>query len=276
MRRKPVKPSNDDTEGLTSICNTSESADDMREQALKIEQTIKFSQRYETVTLTDLSSWSPDRDVRYSELPKSLQHHVKEYHMWEELRNVADVSTSNHTNLAAIELRFAQLDDTVRDTLATELREIHTIILYTLHTQVLPQYTGYHTLGGEQTVHWETIAPDSEQARKRQLVLDRMNNMEASTRIAGAQGKLLEYYGWRQSLDEIGIVHLLYRDLPGGKNAEKDDEDDEGDDDDIEAAHRAATRSMSTRSIASGLVRAKHTAIIVLGREAHPRSIVCP
>ena len=88
MRRKPVLPLNDDTEeGLTSMCNTSESAHDMRAQALQIEQTIKFAQRYETVTLTDLSSWPADSDVHYSTLPKGLQRHVNEYFMWSERRN---------------------------------------------------------------------------------------------------------------------------------------------------------------------------------------------
>jgi hypothetical protein len=140
---------------------------------------------------------------------------------------------------------------------------------------VIPEYVVFHTLGGEQTLHWESIAPGSDQQRKRQQVLDRMNSMQAASRVAGAPGLLLDYYEWRKGLDEIGTVHLLYRDLPGAKNSQKDDEDDE-DDDDIAAGHRSATRSRSTRSIASGFVRAMHTAVIVLGREAHPRSIVCP
>jgi hypothetical protein len=46
-------------------------------------------------------------------------------------------------------------------------------------------------------------------------------------------------------------------------------------DDDIEVAHRTATRSRCTRSIASGYVRTMHTAVVVLGREARPRSIIC-
>ena len=69
---------------------------------------------------------------------------------------------------------------------------------------------------------------------------------------------------------DIGTVHLLHRDLPS--NQKYDNDEDEDDDDDIEADHRTATRSRSTRSIASGFVRAMHTAIIVLGREAHPRT----
>jgi hypothetical protein len=67
---------------------------------------------------------------------------------------------------------------------------------------------------------------------------------------------------------------LLYRDLPNSKYSQKIDDDE--DDDDIEVAHRTATRSRSTRSIASGYVRAMHTVVVVLGREARPRSIVCP
>jgi hypothetical protein len=136
-RRKSGLPSDDSTgsgAGLTSLCNASECADDLREQALKIEQSNKFAHRYETVTLTDLASWPADRDVHYSTLPKSLKHHVKEYFMWGELRSADLDSTCNHTSPAAIDLHFAQLVEIVHDRLATELRDIHTIILYTIHT----------------------------------------------------------------------------------------------------------------------------------------------
>jgi hypothetical protein len=274
-RRKSGLPSDDRTDstaGLTSLCNTSQSASDMRDAALEIERSVKLSQRYETVTLTDLAAWPVV--VEYNTLPNSLKHHVKEYYTWSELRIAASKpDTSFHTNhYASISQRFEQLEVSEYDSLAMELCEIHTIILYTLHAQVIPEYVAYHTLGGDQTVHWESLSPDSESHSKRKLVLDRMNRMYANRRVESAQGLLLDYY-------DVGILHLLYRDLPNTKGTQKrdsEDDDDDDDDDDIEAVHRAATRSRSTRSIASGYVRAMHTAIIVLGREVHPRCIVCP
>ena len=202
-RAKSGLPSDDstgNTTGLTSLCNTSESAADLRQKALKIEQSLKLAQRYETLTLTDLALWPAD-SIHYKTLPTSLQEHVGEYYVCEQLRNAA----SNRTS--AINLQFDQLDDGAHDRLASELCDIHTIILYTLHTQVIPEYTAYHTLGGEQTVHWESIPPGSDQQRKRQLVLDRMNRMQAGSR-SGTQGLLLDYYGWRQDIGDSGTVHL--------------------------------------------------------------------
>jgi hypothetical protein len=101
-----------------------------------------------------------------------------------------------------------------------------------------------------------------------------MNSMQASSRVAGAQGLLIDYFNWRKDVDDIGTVHLLHRDLPDANQKANNDKDD--DDGDLEAAHRSATRSRSTRSISSGFVRAMYTAVIVLGREAHPRAIACP
>ena len=159
-RAKSGLPSDDstgNTTGLTSLCNTFESAAHLRQKALEIEQSLKLAQRYETVTLTDLALW-PAYSIQYKLLPKSLQQHVRQYFMCQQSLN------------AASKLGFDQLDDGAHDRLASELCDIHTIILYTLHTQVIPEYTKYHTLGGEQTVHWESIPPGSDQQRKRQLV----------------------------------------------------------------------------------------------------------
>ena len=78
-RAKSGLPSDDstgNTTGLTSLCNTSESAADLRQKALEIEQSLKLAQRYETVTLTDLASWPAE--VQYNTLPTSLQEHVKD------------------------------------------------------------------------------------------------------------------------------------------------------------------------------------------------------
>jgi hypothetical protein len=185
MTRRKSGLSSDDSKpaGLTSICNASESATEMRDKAMLIEKSIKRAQRYDTVTPTDLAAWPAE--VPYDTLPSTLQKHVREYHLCKHFRTDSVASDATST--------FDQLDDDTQDGLAAELCDIHTVILYTLHTQVLVEYVQYHSLGGEQTVHWESIPPGSEQQRRRQLVLDRMNRLQASSLVPGASGLLLDY-----------------------------------------------------------------------------------
>ena len=143
-RRKSGLPSDDSKPaGLTSICNQSESATEMRHKAMLIEKSIKLAQRYETVTLTDLAAWPAE--VHYDTLPSNLQQHVREYLLCKQLRSTDSVASDATST-------FDQLDDETRDELAAELCDIHTVILYTLHTQVLVEYVQYHSLGGEQTI----------------------------------------------------------------------------------------------------------------------------
>jgi hypothetical protein len=148
------------TDGLTSVCNTSESAVDLRDRALKIEKAIELAQHYETVSLTDLAAWPAK--FTYETLPSSLKQYVKGYYIWQQLRSAG---ADYHTTQAGNNQRYDRLDDTVHDRLATELCDIHIILLYTLHTQVLPEYIAYHTQGGEQTVHWESIPVESDCSR---------------------------------------------------------------------------------------------------------------
>jgi hypothetical protein len=271
-RRKSGLPAADQSaDGLTSLCNTSESAVNLRERALEVDKSIKLAQRYETITLTDLAAWP--LEYKYTSLPNTLKKQIREYYKWQQIRDGA-AAACYHTTRAGINLQFDQLDDTVHDKLAAELCDIHTVIMFTLHVLVIPEYIAFHTLGGEQTVHWESIPSGSDISSKRQLVLDRMNSMQAGSRTPGTPGLLVDYYGWSKENNDVGILHLLYRDLPNSKHSQKIDDDE--DDDDIKVAHRTATLSRSPRSIASGYVRAMHTAVVVLGREAHPRSIVCP
>jgi hypothetical protein len=181
--------------------------------------------------------------------------------MWQQIRDGA-AAACYHTTRAGINLQFDQLDHTVHDRLAAELCDIHTVILFTLHVLVIPEYIAFHTLGGEQTVHWESIEyiafhtlggeqtvhwesipAGSDTSSKRQLVLDRMNSMQAGSGTPDAPGLLVEYYGWSKGSNDVGILHLLYQDLPNSKYSQKTDDDE--DDDDIEVAHRTATRSHS-------------------------------
>jgi hypothetical protein len=131
---------------------------------------------------------------------------------------------------------FNELQGLERTALAKQLCDIHTIIDFTLRTQVLPEYIKSHTTGGEQTLHWESIAPGSSTQLKRKLTLERMQGMQANTRVPGAQGQLLDYYNWRLDPDDSGMLHLLHRDLPDAASTKKRDCIDDGEEADEEDA----------------------------------------
>jgi hypothetical protein len=101
--------------------------------------------------------------------------------------------------------------------------------------------------------------------------------MQASARVPGAKGSLLDYYDWCLDQSDSGMLYLLHRDLPSisRKHTREVDDDEEENDVDMSSTD-TSTRSKSTTVLASTFVRAMHTAVIVLGREAHPRSILCP
>jgi hypothetical protein len=203
-------------------------------------------------------------------LSKRLQEQILEYYTWTKLRTSG---MCYQTEQGVIAQKFEQLQDCERDALAHQLCNIHTVIEYTLRSQVLPEYIKRHIAGGEQTVHWELLVPGSATQLRRQLTLKRMEHMQANDLIPGARGKLLDFYDWRLDQDDTGMLHLLHRDMPSASRKqirEPDDEAEEAEEEDT------ATRSQSTIVLASGYVRAMHTAIVVLGREAHPRSILCP
>jgi hypothetical protein len=266
-KRKSGMPDDNKTEtGLTSLCNTD--CDESREAALKIEIANKRAQRYETVTLLDLSSWPTV--VAYNALSKRLQEQILEYYTWTKLRTSG---MCYQTEQGVIAQQFEQLQDCERDALAHQLCNIHTVIEYFLRSQVLPEYIKHHITGGEQTVHWESLVPGSATQLRRQLTLKRMEHLHANDLIPGARGKLLDFYDWRLDQDDTGMLHLLHRDLPSASRKQTREPDDEEED---TLTNNTATRSQSTIVLASGYVRAMHTAIVLLGREAHPRSILCP
>jgi hypothetical protein len=257
--------------GITSLCNV-QSGTQMRAAALLIEKAMKKAQHFETVTLGDLADWPVT--VCFNSLSASLQEHVREYYTWTELRTRLVCCRAAQSTVAQ---KFKELQDYERDALSQEVCNIHTIIEYTLRAQVLPEYIKFHTIGGDQTVHWESLVPGSSTQVKRQLTLERILKMQASACVPGATGMLLDFYDWRLDQDDTGILCLLHRDIPGVAPSRSPVPDDEGELNDVEAACTdTLTRSKSTRSIASAYVRAMYTSVIVLGRQAHPRSILCP
>ena len=269
-KRKSGMPDNNKSHtGLTSLYNPE--CDESREAALKIETANKRAQQYETVTLLDLSSWPTV--VEYYALSKRLQEQTLEYYTWMMLRN----NMCYETEQGVIAQQFKELQDRERDALANQLCNIHTVIEYTLRSQVLPEYIKQHVTGGEQTVHWEPLVPGSAAQLRRQLTLKRIEQVQANDLIPGAPGKLLDFYDWRLDQDDTGMLHLLHRDLPSAsrKQTGEPNDEEEAEEEDTSTTH-TATRSQSTIVLASGYVRAMHTAIVVLGREAHPRSILCP
>jgi hypothetical protein len=172
---------------------------------------------------------------------------------------------------------FGKLGDHERGTLAKQLCVKHAVIEYTLRTQVLPEYITHHVTSGSQTVLWQPVSPGSRQHKQRQQVVQRMNDMYADSIVPGARALLLDFYGWRLDDDDTGMLHMLLRDLPGTSHSKKKSSGDEEDDDDVDdAATKHSTNSSSLEGIASSYIRAMHTAVVVLRREAHPRSILRP
>jgi hypothetical protein len=195
--------------------------------------------------------------------------------MWSELRNAG---MCYNTMQADITLNFQELQDSERNALANQLCDIHTVIQYTLRTQVLPEYIKNQVTGGEQTVHWEPLVPGSKAHAERQLALEMMEKMQAGTHVPGAKGKLLDVLDWRLDQSDSGMLYLLHRELPSSstsrQTAEVDNEEEANDENEV--LTDTATRSKSTIVLASTFIRAMHTAVVVLGRQAHPRSILCP
>jgi hypothetical protein len=108
-----------------------------------------------------------------------------------------------------------------------------------------------------------------------------MELMQAHDIVSGAQGKVLDYYDWQLDASDSGMLHLLHCDIPSASRKHSTDVDVEEDDEEEYAVLSAtdtatSTRSKSTIVLASTYVRAMYTAVVVLGREAHPRSILCP
>eukprot|EP00953_Heterococcus_sp_UTEX-ZZ885_P006257 3830-Heterococcus_DN1.PRE.1 len=164
-KRKSGLPKDDySCTGITSLCNL-KSGTQKRAAALLKDEALKRAQHYETVTLTDLAAWPAV--VSYDTLSKRLQGHVLEYYTWIKLRQ----SPAMHHTVAE---SCNKLQDPERTTLAKQLCDIHTIIDFTLRTQVLPEYIKCHTTGGEQTLHWESIPPGSSTQLQRKLTLERM------------------------------------------------------------------------------------------------------
>jgi hypothetical protein len=275
-KRKSGLPADDHTpSGVTSLCNKV-GGTDKRAAALAMDKVVKRAQRYDTLTLTDLASW-PSQLV-YETLPQRLKDHVFEYYMWQQLQANSSISREQ------VKQAFDSLNDHERDTLTEQLCDKHAVIEYTLRSQVLPEYITHHVTSGSQTVHWQPVSPGSSVHQRRQRVVQRMIDMQASSIVPGARGQVLDFYGWRLDDDDTGMLYMLLRDLPsatkstkkGGDDEDDEDKDDDDDEDDDEAATKTTSKSKSALGIASAYVRAMHTAVVVLQRAAHPRSVLCP
>jgi hypothetical protein len=279
-KRKSGLPADDHaSSGVTSMCNKV-SGTDKRAAALAMDKALKRAQRYDTLTLTDLASW-PSLLV-YETLPQRLKDHVFEYYMWQQLHANSSITREQ------VKQAFESLNNHEHDTLTEQLCDKHAVIEYTLRSQVLPEYIAHHVTSGSQTVHWQSVSPGSRIHKRRQRVVQRMVDLRASSIVPGARGQVIDFYGWRLDDDDTGMLHMLLRDLPSATKSTKrgsgdDDEDDEDDDDDDDdkddddvAATKPTSKSKSALGIASAYVRAMHTAVVVLQRAAHPRSVLCP
>jgi hypothetical protein len=260
-------------DGITSLCNEKDGAD-KRKAALQISQARQRSQRYETITFTQLAEW-PDGEISYSALSSGLQAHVIEYYMWGKLHECSDSCTS----LAQFTEDFDNLTQEEQDACAKRVCDIHTVFEYTLRTQIVPEYLDYHTTGGELSKHWQSIPANGAVHKYRQRTVTRMKNMAASQLVPGATGLLIDHYGWSLDPSDRGMQFMLHRDFARASTGkqklsliQRDEEEDS--DDEVEDDTRTITKYSYV--VAGSFLRAMYTAVVILRREVHPRSVLCP
>jgi hypothetical protein len=260
-------------DGVTSLCNMSD-GDDKRKAAFQISQARQRSQRYETITFTQLTEW-PEGEIFYKKLSSGLQAHVIEYYVWGKLHESSDPCSS----LTQFTEDFDDLTQEEQNSCAKRVCDIHTVFEYTLRTQIIPEYLDYHTTGGELSKHWQSIPANGAVHKYRQRTVTRMKNMPASQLVPGATGLLIDHYGWSLDPSDRGMQFMLHRDFARASTKkqkvsaiQRDEEEDS--DDEVEDDTRTTTES--SYKVAGSILRAMYTAVVVLRREVHPRSVLCP
>jgi hypothetical protein len=252
------------TDDITSMSNDFDGAG-KRAAALQISKAKKASQCYETITFTDLAAW-PDV-VTYATVSDRLKHHIREYYVWgqvHEERTSHDLEQYSH--------QFDALSIEEHDVLAVKLCNIHAAIEYTARAQVIPEYLDHHVTGGDFSKHWTTILRDGSVCKARQRTMKRIENMPASMLVPGAEGLLIDYYDWSVDRSDKAVQHFLHRDFAKKAKQEMVDNYNEDDDDDYDDR----TVTTSSYGVATSYLRAMHTAVIILRREVHPRSVLAP
>jgi hypothetical protein len=253
------------TDGITSLCNDSQDGADNRAAALQISKAKKVSQCYETITLTDLAAW-PD-EVTYDKVTSRLKQHIKEYYICSQLheeRTSHDLEQHSH--------QFDALSIEEVDALAVKVCSIHAAIEYTARAQVVPEYLDHHVTGGDFSKHWIHIPRDGSVSLARQRTMKRIETMPASMLVPGAEGLLIDYYDWSVDRSDKAVQYFLHRDF--AKKAKQEMVDNYNEDDDDDGDIRTVTTS--SYGVATSYLRAMHTAVIVLRREVHPRSVLAP
>jgi hypothetical protein len=200
-----------------------------------------------------------------------LKHHIREYYIWGE---VHEERTSH--DLGQYHHQFDALSIEEHDALAVKVCNIHTTVEYTARAQVVPEYLDHHVTGGDFSKHWVNIPRDGSVFLARQRTMKRIETMPASMLVPGAEGLLTEYYDWSVDRSDKAVQCFLHRDF--AKKAKKEMVDNYNEDDDDDDAMMDDNRTVTTSSygVATSYLRAMHTAVIILRREVHPRSVLAP
>jgi hypothetical protein len=253
------------TDGITSLCNDSQDGADNRAAALQISKAKKTSQCYETITFRDVAAW-PD-EVTYDKVNSRLKQHIKEYYVWGRLheeRNSHDLQQYYH--------QFDALSIEEVDALAVKVCNIHTAIEYIARAQVVPEYFDHHVTGGDFSKHWSNIPRDGSVSLARQRTMKRIEIMPACSLVPDAEGLLIDYYDWTIDRSDKSVQHFLHRDF--AKKAKKEMVHNYDADDDDDDASDFRTVTTSSYGVATSYLRAMHTAVIILRRKVHPRSVL--
>jgi hypothetical protein len=197
------------TDGITSLCNDSQDGADNRAAALRISKAKKVSQCYETILFTDLAAW-PD-EVTYDKVTSRLKQHIRDYYLWGQLhKQHADHDLEQYSH------QFDALSIEDHNALAVKVCNIHAAIEYTVRAQVVPEYLDHHVTGGDFSKHWTSIPRGGSVYLARQRTMKRIETMPASVLVSGATDLLIDYYDWtvdrsdRAVQPSIHIESLLY------------------------------------------------------------------
>ncbi|KAG5186489.1 hypothetical protein JKP88DRAFT_241096 [Tribonema minus] len=248
------------SEGLTSIVNDSEAGEENRAKAAQVASSIIKSQRYTTCSVNNLAEWTDAPLFRYAFQGKVHKDFVKEFYIFQVIRD-AVASGADPPSYDTADQAFEALSGDIKDQHSLSTAKLHALILYYTWSFIVPFYINKRATGGERSVHWSAIR-DSTVKAQRLAMYDLVKTIAADEHVPRAPPgtTLLQFYHFNFDADDEGIRYLLEREF--AKQAEQ--------------ASEGKTASTSSSGVASHFVHAMWTACMLLGRQPHPVSVVCP
>ncbi|KAG5179843.1 hypothetical protein JKP88DRAFT_241807 [Tribonema minus] len=248
------------SEGLTSITNDTETGEENRAKAAEIASSINKTQRYTTCSVANLQEWSDAPLFRYASQDKYHKDFVKDYFSFKVIRE-AVASGADPLSYDTASDTFEALSGNIQDQHTLSTAKLHAIILYFTWSFIVPFYIDKRATGGERSVHWSPIK-DSTVKQQRLAMFDLVKTIPAEEYVpmAPSGATLLQFYDFGVDTDDERLRYLLERQC--AKQGEQ--------------ASEGKTAATSSSGVASHYVHAMWTACVLLGRQPHPISVVCP